>query len=366
MKYFTVSLTKEDTLVIKGIAIIAIILHNYFHLFNGIVRENEFGYDPDNFMQLWSSLQDSFLYFMVNFISMYGHYGVVAFFFVSGYGLAKKYKDRDLERGFILKNAIKLWKLFVPILFCYVVIAITKSFITEDFSSAFNHIGIILYNAVSRLLFISNFSKYTVFWISGPWWFFSAIFQMYVLYKFVFSKISSTVWLSVIALLMIVLQLLCYLNNPNISIIRYNSPAWIPAFILGIIFARHEIKIPMYWILLLAVTCFIVDVSFYTWIIGYSLFVFPFLFLLNLFKGKALLREYLIKIGELSAYLFVTNTFVRTFFNTFIWGPEEFKPVYCSVITGIIHLLLCFVIAFVYRKFNIYICNRINRIMTIN
>lgn len=47
---------------------------------------------------------------------MYGHYGVVAFFFVSGYGLAKKYKDRELEFDFILKNAIKLWKLFVPIL----------------------------------------------------------------------------------------------------------------------------------------------------------------------------------------------------------------------------------------------------------
>ena len=185
MKAFDVNLTKDDTQIIKGIAIIAIVLHNYFHIFNGVVRENEFGYSPDNFLMLWSSLQDSFLHFVVNFISMYGHYGVVAFFFVSGYGLAKKYKDRELKGDFILKNAIKLWKLFVPILICFVGLAIIKAFITEDFLSASEHIGIVLCKALSRILFLSNFSEYTVFWVSGPWWFFSAIFQMYVLYKFV-------------------------------------------------------------------------------------------------------------------------------------------------------------------------------------
>lgn len=44
MKSFTVNLTKEDTLIIKGIVIIAIVLYNYFHLFKEVVRENEFGY----------------------------------------------------------------------------------------------------------------------------------------------------------------------------------------------------------------------------------------------------------------------------------------------------------------------------------
>ncbi len=79
MKSFTVDLTKEDTQIIKGIAIIAIVLHNYFHIFNGVVRENEFGYSSDNFLMLWSSLQDSFLHFVVNFISMYGHLELLLF-----------------------------------------------------------------------------------------------------------------------------------------------------------------------------------------------------------------------------------------------------------------------------------------------
>lgn len=356
MKSFTVNLTKEDTLIIKGIAIIAIVLHNYFHIFNGVVRENEFGYSPDNFLMLWSSLQNSFLHFFVNFISMYGHYGVVAFFFVSGYGLAKKYKGRELEHDFILKNAIKLWKLFVPILICFVSLAIIKAFITEDFSSASEHIGVVLCKALSRILFISNFSGETVFWVSGPWWFFSAIFQMYVLYKFLFSKISSTAWLFTIALLMVIIQLFYYLNNPDISLIRYNAPAWIPAFILGIILAKHEIKLSVFVMILLSVFCFIIDYSFITWIFGYSLFVFTFLLLLYITKNT-ILKKFFIKAGELSAYLFVTNTFVRTFFNTFVCKPEDLHPIQLIIITGIIDLLLCFVVAFLYKKIILYISN---------
>lgn len=354
MKSFTVNLTKDDTLIIKGIAIIAIVFHNYFHLFNGVVRENEFGYSSDNFFMLWSSLQDSFLHFVVNFISMYGHYGVVAFFFISGYGLAKKYKGRELEGDFILRNAIKLWKLFVPILICFVGLAIIKAFITEDFSSASEHIGVVLCKALSRILFISNFSGETVFWISGPWWFFSAIFQMYVLYKFVFSKISSTVWLSAIALLMVIIQLFYYLNNPDISLIRYNAPAWIPAFILGIILAKHEIKLSVFVMILLSVVCFIIDYSFITWIFGYSLFVFTFLFLLYITKNT-ILKKFFIKAGELSAYLFVTNTFVRTFFYTFICNHAEIHLAWFVVLTGMIYLFFCFFICLIYKKIETYL-----------
>lgn len=358
MKSFTVNLTKEDTLIIKGIAIIAIVLHNYFHIFNGVVRENEFGYSPDNFLMLWSSLQNSFLHFFVNFISMYGHYGVVAFFFVSGYGLTKKYKGRELEHDFILKNAIKLWKLFVPILVFYVILAIIRSFLAEDLSSALNHIGIILYNAISRVLFMSNFSEYTVFGISGPWWFFSAIFQMYVLYKLVFSKVSSTVGLFAIALLMVGIQLFCYLNKLDISLIRYNAPAWIPAFILGMIFARYRFKIPVIILLFIELFCFTIDSSFYTWITFSSLFIFVFV-IFHLFIKKSRLRSSFIEIGKLSAYIFVTNTFVRTFLYILIFKTVGTQPVWLIILTGLIDLFLCFVIAWIYKKVTTYLYDKV-------
>lgn len=146
------------------------------------------------------------------------------------------------------------------------------------------------------------------------------------------------------------------MNNPDISLIRYNAPAWIPAFILGIILAKYEIKLSVFVMMLLSVICFIIDYSFITWIFGYSLFVFTFLLLLYITKNT-ILKKFFIKAGELSAYLFVTNTFVRTFFNTFVCKPEDLHPIQLIIITGIIDLLLCFVVAFLYKKIILYISN---------
>ena len=51
------NLTRNDTLVLKGIAILAIVLHNFFHLL-GLVRENEFAFDPARFRVFLSTVQD--------------------------------------------------------------------------------------------------------------------------------------------------------------------------------------------------------------------------------------------------------------------------------------------------------------------
>ena len=37
-----INLTKEDTLLLKGAAIMAIIFHNFYHKFEGGIVENEF------------------------------------------------------------------------------------------------------------------------------------------------------------------------------------------------------------------------------------------------------------------------------------------------------------------------------------
>ena len=38
----------RDTMVLKGIAILAIVLHNYLHMLWGAVGENEFDFEPDH------------------------------------------------------------------------------------------------------------------------------------------------------------------------------------------------------------------------------------------------------------------------------------------------------------------------------
>lgn len=361
LKKIRLDLNKNDTLIIKGLAIISIILHNYFHLFKGIIMENEFEYHSNSFSDLWISLSNSIILFIINSLSLYGHYGVVAFFFVSGYGLASKYKNQQLEQNFILRNIIKLWRLFVPILIVYLISSILKSFLTLDLYSAIYQSVKTLYKILYKLLFISNFSTNHALDICGPWWFFSAILQLYILYKYIFSKSRSSLYLIIIAISMIILQMFIYNYNPNtLKIIKYNSPAWIPSFILGILTATHKIKIPIILFILLGGACFLIDASPVTWILGYSFFIIVFLSLLYIIK-KTYYAKFFIWVGQLSPYLFVTNAFVRTFIYLTICNPMKNQSIWNILISSIIHLFLCFCIAILYKRINKYLFHKLSK-----
>lgn len=354
MKSYAINLSKDDTLIIKGIAIVLIILHNYFHHFQGIVAENEFDFDNDSFYNLWNSFSDSIGKFIIDFVSFYGHYGVTAFFFLSGYGLALKYKETPLEKDFIRNCIKKLWRLFLPILACFVILAIFKALITEEFFSALEHIGIILVKAFCRITFTTNLFMFDVFWISGPWWFFSVIFQLYIIYKYIFSKYFSPFFLVGVALLMISIQIILYFCQIELIFSRFNAIAWIPSFILGLLFAKYKIRIykPVYYILF--IICFIIDCTFLTWIFGYSLFPFVFI-VLRLIMKKCKIDSIFIFIGKLSPYLFVTNTFVRTFVYSNICSPDVFNPSWFILLIGFVHLIICFIIALSYKKISMYL-----------
>ena len=77
-------LDRWDSLVLKGGAIIAIALHNYFHLISP-VHENEFSFDPSNFYALLKSFQYPTQLIPALF-SYFGHFGVRVFIFLSAYG----------------------------------------------------------------------------------------------------------------------------------------------------------------------------------------------------------------------------------------------------------------------------------------
>ena len=89
-------MTLDDTLVLRGMSILIIILHNYIHRFSNVV------FDSGLFLDL---------------ISHYGHYGVPVFVFQSGYGLVMKYEKKEVSlkfRKFMKRHADKLWLLLLP------------------------------------------------------------------------------------------------------------------------------------------------------------------------------------------------------------------------------------------------------------
>ncbi len=93
-------LTRDDCQVMKGLAIICIVLHNYCHLLPSAAKENEFHFSEENNLYFYTHIISSD--FIIQFFSYWGHLGVPIFIFLTGYGLTKKY---DNTNKIIVKNS---------------------------------------------------------------------------------------------------------------------------------------------------------------------------------------------------------------------------------------------------------------------
>ena len=92
-------LTRDDCSAMRGIAILAIMLHNYCHFIGRIVQENEYQFFASNNDKLWQVLSNPDALLPVHLLSYFGHYGVPVFLFLSGYGLVMKYeKNLKIEK----------------------------------------------------------------------------------------------------------------------------------------------------------------------------------------------------------------------------------------------------------------------------
>ncbi len=164
----------EDTIVLKGIAILAIVLHNYFHLLIP-VHENEFSYDPARLAAFLQAMRDPRLAVPALF-SYWGHYGVQVFIFLSAYGLATRYWDRPMGWGKFVWSRVKkiyptfllavlLWALFIGVMVGIV-----------------GPLGSIRKNAAALLLTllgVENLAPGFGLPPVGPWWFLPFIMQVY-------------------------------------------------------------------------------------------------------------------------------------------------------------------------------------------
>ena len=109
----------NEVFVLKGIAILLIILHNFSHRLPGTVQENQHFFLAERFDQMVSVLTNGGPNLLINLLSHYGHYGVAIFVFLCGYGLAIKYTRETTDisfAAFSLKHAKKLWLLMLPLL----------------------------------------------------------------------------------------------------------------------------------------------------------------------------------------------------------------------------------------------------------
>lgn len=254
-------LTRNDTAYLKGIAILLIMLHNFCHFLPQSVTENEYTFGTERFELLCSYFAHGGPHVILNTFSHFGHYGVPLFLFLSGYGLVCKYElsrhrhhHRSLWRRlrndllFLWKHSVKLWKLMLPAIAFYWAYCMFSGKPWQVHGT----------DLAAMVTFTTNlFFKRDL--ILGPWWFFSLIIQLYIIYRLVFYHYRGTFTLVSITVACFFLQGFLYIaevrltpegviqmfdDNPHhidlFNYCRYNAISWLLPFAAGILAARSR------------------------------------------------------------------------------------------------------------------------------
>jgi len=335
------SLTKQQTSIIKGVAIIMIVMHNYLHLFG--FGENEMSFDFSilfHYLKGIAHQPDSFPNAM---FSYFGHYGVQLFIFVSGFGLAKKYLQSDNQINYKEYYVYRIAKIYSYLLFGLLITVCHRLVMRKlDFT-------LFLGDALRTLSMTDNFSYHRLFAYVGPWWFFSMILQLYILFPFLYKYIQQRQRKG-FYILLLVSYLLIYLLLPiteHFSIPLFgNCIGHLPEFVLGIAVASiPEIKIQLKHILIVVVVFIFSNLSKYAFPLSFLCVTIILLLLVYpLLNKKNKLVKFLIFIGEISAFMFVINGQLRALtMKPFI--AKAYNPLLLFS-ASILHLFLTIAIAY--------------------
>lgn len=322
-----ISISRQDTALLKGLAIIAIVLHNFAHWIPGAVVENEYNFYVSHSLDLLTVLSHGGPHIILNLFSYFGCYGVPVFLFISGYGMVRKYEsggtgsDAGVSVGrFALYNARKMWRLMI------VGFALLL-FYELRFTTGFHHtIG----SVVWYFLFLSNFLPEGGCGILpaqdlllGPWWYFSLTMQMYMLYRLLYYRRGKRPLIAS-AILSVVITLAAYYlmpggDQPLLHYLRYTFLTTLLPFAMGVWTARYGLpKVRPLVSVTASVAVMALSLFFpLFWAIAPIAVVLLALQCLRLSAPLRRLPEY---IGRISAFLFVVHPVVRCFCNPRLGG----------------------------------------------
>lgn len=235
-------LTKSDNHLLKGIAILSIMLHNLLHLLPRAVAENEFEFSARNIYRVVYEFHHSHDVWSIisALISHFGHYGVSIFLFLSGYGLVMKYEKSSSSippiPSFIWQHMNKLWGLMLPGFVVAFFFLIDWNTFTLQLKDS---------NPWLTFAFLGNFFKFDTL-LYGPWWFFSLMLQFYILYRLVLYRWKSPILLWSLVLVSIIIMWWSNESHIRVSIshssllryIRVSAFGHLLPFALGISAAR--------------------------------------------------------------------------------------------------------------------------------
>ncbi|MBI9033394.1 MAG: acyltransferase family protein [Bacteroidales bacterium] len=316
-KMAPINISINQTNFIKGIGILMIVFHNFFHWVKPSTGENEFDFWNQRVVSFFKLIGENPSEIINLSFSFLGHFGVQLFIFISGYGLAKSYLNKKPGWGtFLQQRIIKIYpSLLVGIAVLWIYTIITKSSLPGD---------VWWYQISLKLLMIHTIIPGESLSINGPWWFFGLIFQLYLLFPILYKVLNrwgvrGFVVLNAAAYVLIY-TLYTVLKDEKIFIMA-NAPGHIPEFALGIFLAmRPKMQIRKVWLwvagLVFAVGNYKFNLYPFTFIAISFLLVPLLLSWANKYSDLRLKQSWIVKYGQLSMFVFAVHGFFRPPFVT--------------------------------------------------
>lgn len=334
-------LSRTECSALRGLAIIAIVLHNYCHFIGQIVKENEYTFSIGNSERLWSMMTNPDELLPVHLLSYFGHYGVPVFLFLSGWGLVLKYEQGENQTdnwnrrlGFLRYHYLKLLRmLMVGFTFFLVVDAVTPG----RFLFHWHHV-------VAQLLMYINVlpTPDKIIW-PGIYWFFGLMMELYIVYRLLLFRRKDQ-WVVAAMLVCWLAQAFCDPEGETLNRLRYNFIGGMVPFGLGILLARHAAQFSqlavnrIQAILLLIVSCALLlamSYHFQTWLWVPVVAIVGSIALVKCMPEAV--NHILVWFGSISAAMFVAHPIVRKLFITVAWRHDIYDGLmlYAVAVIGI-------------------------------
>jgi len=339
-------LARDECTAMRGIAILAIMLHNYCHFIGSIVKENEYQYFTSHNEGLWQVLTHPDALLPVHLLSYFGHYGVPVFLFLSGFGLVMKYeknlKIEELKSGslqffnpsilqFLRYHYLKLLRMLIVGFTLFVIVDIMTP---GRFQFHWD-------NVIAQLLMYINVlpTPDKIIW-PGIYWFFGLMIELYIVYRLLLYRQKSWIVIALIAVCWL-LQVFCDPEGETLNRLRYNFIGGMLPFGVGILAGRYVGHLNLHlsrWTwgaVLLGATILIVIMGFnyqsWLWI--------PLLIIVGTIALVKVLPQQLLALvtwfGTISAAMFVVHPIARKLFITVAWRQDIYDGLILYVIVAI-------------------------------
>ncbi len=317
----------------RGIAILAIMLHNYCHFIGRIVKENEYLYKVTNNDRIWSELSNPDYLLPVHLLSYFGHYGVPVFLFLSGFGLVKKYESNlptePTIPKFVRYHYLKLLRMLIVGFTLFLMVdAVTPGRFPFHWD-----------NVLAQLLMYINVlpEPDKIIW-PGIYWFFGLMMELYLVYRLMIFRKSN---LFVIALIVgcWLLQVFCDSEGDMLNRLRYNFIGGMLPFGVGILAGRSKWRMTDNRLIHLALAILsiffvlLMSFNFHSWLWIHLIIIVGTISIVKVMPQQ-LLRLF-VWFGSISAAMFVIHPITRKLFITIAWRQDIYDGLMLYVVVTI-------------------------------